>query len=94
MAFGVGLGLKEGVGKASEYFAGYASFEFGMLPISQFQYSATVTIMISFQVHIGAKFVSGQFVCLCSDFQVLQSATYVSGEIYLSICLSQCYIFI
>lgn len=26
MAFGIGLGLKDGVGKATEFFAGYAEF--------------------------------------------------------------------
>jgi hypothetical protein len=26
VAFGIGLGLKDGLGKASEFFAGYAEF--------------------------------------------------------------------
>lgn len=38
-------------------------------------------IVNDFQVHFGAKFVSGQFVCLCSDIQVLQSTSYVSGAV-------------
>ena len=28
MAFGVGLGFKDGIGKASEFFAGYVNFLF------------------------------------------------------------------
>jgi hypothetical protein len=39
-----------------------------------------VTVVDHMQVYIGAKFVSGQSVCLCSDFQVFQSAHYVSGD--------------
>lgn len=39
-----------------------------------------MTIVDHLQVYIGAKFVSGQSVCLCSDFQVFQSAHYVSGD--------------
>lgn len=42
MAFGIGLGLKEGVGKASEFFAGYAEFDIlNVLPIAigWFKYS-------------------------------------------------------
>ncbi|CAL2233406.1 unnamed protein product [Prunus armeniaca] len=32
------------------------------------------------EVFAGAKLISGQYVCLCSDFQVLQSANHVSGD--------------
>ncbi|KAH0990411.1 hypothetical protein GBA52_001894 [Prunus armeniaca] len=34
----------------------------------------------TFQVFAGAKLISGQSVCLCYDFQVLQSANHVSGD--------------
>jgi hypothetical protein len=39
-----------------------------------------MTVVDHLQVYIGAKFVSGQPVCLCSGFQVFQSAHYVSGD--------------
>nr|XP_028945367.1 thylakoid membrane protein TERC, chloroplastic-like isoform X2 [Malus domestica] len=54
VAFGIGVGFKDGVGKATEFISGM------------------------YQVFTGTKLVSRQSFCLCSSFQVLQSATYVS----------------
>lgn len=40
-----------------------------------------LVLAIYFQVSAGAEFVGGQFICICSDIQIFQSATYVSGAV-------------
>ena len=78
MAFGIGIGLKDGVGKASEFFAGCVGALL-MICISSFSSEGDLFFQL-FQLFIGAKLVSGQLVCFCSRLQVLQSATHVSGN--------------